>query len=362
MMKKLIAVILSLALLVCAATAAAEAAEDKITLGTLSINGAFRLQCGLPDGYSINPGTVTPDMITASLRSEDPAAPVMQLSVAYDEMYADVDRLNDLDEEALKLLEQPFIDNDPDVDITYGETGYGTRVLVAKHDTEEEDFIVFFSIYRGYCVEFVLLPAREGDRNLVDDEIATCVSFLTNLDFIPASAGLTGAQAVAGLTFITNMSDYNPETNTLTAVAMRPIPLPAAQVEQLEIGDLLIDGQLQEEIQTIDKSEEGVILINDDIELRKKDEEYHVYMYEIEYIEQFAELTVEIPDNLKIIDHIDKENGDPLEEPVTYTVDEFKAMLADENLSPDFATDNVEVMFNVNCEMVSVERFYTPAQ
>ena len=77
---------------------------------------------------------------------------------------------------------------------------------------------------------------------------------------------------------------------------------------------------------------------------------------------QFAELTVEIPDNLKIIDNIDKETGDPLEEPVTYTVDEFKAMLADENLSPDFATDNVEVMFNVNCEMVSVERFYTPAQ
>ena len=133
-------------------------------------------------------------------------------------------------------------------------------------------------------------------------------------------------------------------------------------MEQLDIGDTLIDGQLQEEIVSIDKSEEGVILINDDIELRKKDEEYHIYMYEIEHIEQFAELTVEIPDNLTIIDHIDKENGDPLEEPVTYTVDEFKAMLADENLSPDFATNNVEVKFNVNCEMVSVERFYTPAQ
>ena len=329
-MKKIIAIILSLAMLLCAVSAVA---EDKVTLGTVNVNGAFRLQSVLPEGYQLTPIDVTPEQYVALIASEDPAKPAMQLSIAFDEQYADVERLNDM-----------------------------ARVLVAKHDTEEEDFIVFFSIYRGYCVEFVLLPAREGDRNLVDDEIATCVSFLTNLDFIPASAGLTGAQAVAGLTFITNLSDYNPETNTLTAVAMRPIPLPAAQVEQLEIGDLLIDGQLQEEIQTIDKSEEGVILINDDIELRKKDEEYHVYMYEIEYIEQFAELTVEIPDNLKIIDHIDKENGDPLEEPVTYTVDEFKAMLADENLSPDFATDNVEVMFNVNCEMVSVERFYTPAQ
>ena len=358
-MKKIIAIILGLAMLLCAVSAVA---DDKVTLGTVNMNGAFRLQTALPEGYQLTPIDVTPEQYVALISSEDPAKPAMQLSIAFDEQYADVERLNDMDDEALTQLEQTFIDNDPEVEITYGETGYGTRVLVAKHDTEEEDFIVFFSIFRGYCVEFVLLPAMEGDRNLNDEQIATCVSFLTNLDFIPADAGVTGAQAVAGLSFITNLSDYDPETNTLKAVVMRPIPLPAAQVEQLEVGDTLIDGQLQEEIEKIDKSEEGIILINDDIELRKKDEEYHIFMYEIEHIEEFTELTVEIPDNLKIIDNIDKETGDPLDEPVTYTVDEFKAMLADENLNPDFARDNVEVMFNVNCEMVSVERFYTPAQ
>ena len=358
-MKKIIAIILGLAMLLCAVSAVA---ADKVTLGTVSMNGAFRLQSELPEGYTLTPMDVTPDQYNALIASEDPAKPAMQLSIAFDEAYADVERLNDMDDEALALLEQSFIDDDPEVEITYGETGYGTRVLVAKHDTEDEDYIDFFSIYRGYCVEFVLLPAKEGDRNLDDEAIATCVSFLTNLDFIPADAGVTGAQAVAGLTFITNLSDYDPEANTVKAVAMRPIPLPAAQVEQLDVGDTLIDGQFQELIETIDKSEEGIIVINDDVELRKNGEEYHIYVYEIEHIEEFAELTVEIPDNLKIIDNIDKETGDPLEEPVTYTVDEFKAMLADENLSPDFATDNVEVMFNVNSEMVSVERFYTPAQ
>ena len=89
------------------------------------------------------------------------------LSIAFDEAYADVERLNDMDDEGLALLEQTFIDSDPEVEITYGETGYGTRVLVAKHDTEGEDYIDFFSIYRGYCVEFVLLPAKEGDRDLI---------------------------------------------------------------------------------------------------------------------------------------------------------------------------------------------------
>ena len=358
-MKKIIAMILSLAMLLCAVSAMA---EDKVTLGTVSVIGVFRLQSVLPEGYTLTPMDVTPEHYNALIASEDPAKPAMQLSIAFDEKYSDVERLNDLDDEALTLLEQTFIDNDPEVEITYGETGYGTRVLVAKHDTEGEDFIDFFSIFRGYCVEFVLLPAKEGDRNLNDEQIAASVSFLTELDFIPADAGVTGVQAIAGLPFTTNLSDYDPETNTVTAVVMRPIPLPAAQVESLEVGDTLVDGQFQEEIEKIEVLEDGSILINDEVELRKSGEEYRVYVYESEHIEQYVELQAEIPDNLKIIDHIDRETGEPLDEPVTYTAEEFRAMLADENLSPDFATNNVEVKFNVNCEIVSVERFYTPAQ
>jgi len=358
-MKKIIAVILSLAMLLCAASAMAE----KVTMGTVSVNGVFRLQSALPEGYELQPIAVSAEQYLAVIASADPEKPIMQLSIAYDEQYYDVERMNDLDEEALTRLEQTYIDDDPDVEITYGETGYGTRVLVAKHETEDFDFISFFSIYRGYCVEFVLVPSQNAaDRNLTDEQIATCVRFLTELDFIPADAGVTGEQAVAGLTFITNLSNYDPETNTLEAEVMHTIPLPAANVESLEVGDKLIDGQFETEIEKIEVTEEGDILINDDVELRKSGEEYHVYVYEIEYMEPYVSLKVEIPDELKITDHIDKVTGELLDEPVTYTVDEFKAMLSDENLSPDFAADNVEVRFNVNSEMVSVDRYYSPAQ
>ena len=359
-MKKIIALILGLAMLLCAASAVA---EEKVTIGTVSINGAFRLQSALPEGYKLEPRTVTPEHVVAVIASEDPEKPIMQLSIAYDEKYFDVERMNDLDEEELSQLEQTYIDEDPEVELTYGETGYGTLVLVARHESESLDFISFFSIYRGYCVEFVLVPSETAaDKNLTDEQIATCVSFLTELDFIPAGTGITGKQAVAGLKFITNLSDYDPETNTVTAVVMHSIPLPAAQVESLDVGDTLIDGQFQEVIEKIETLEDGIILINDEVELRKSGEEYHVFVYEMEYIEPYTELKVEIPDSLKIIDHIDKANGDPLEEPVTYTVEEFRAMLADPELRPDFATDNVQAAFNVNCELVSVERFYTPAQ
>ena len=359
-MKKIIALILSLVMMLCAMSATA---AEKTTLGSLTVNGDFRLQCGLPEGYKTVPLTVTQEQIVTKIQSEDPNAPVIQVSIAYDEKYYDVERLNDLDQEALQQLEQTFIDNDPIVEITYGETGYGTRLLIARHDTDTFDYFCFFSIFRGYCVEFVLTPSETAeDKNLTDAQMENCIRFLTELDFIPIGTDVTGEQAVAGLTFTTNLSNYDPETNMVTAEVMRPIPLSAAQAEALQVGDTLIDGQFEEVIETIDTSEEGSILINDDIELRKNGEEYQVFVNEAEYIEFFVELQVTIPDNLKIVDYIDKETGEALEEPVIYTVEEFKAMLADAELSPDFATNNVKVAFNVNREMVLVERFYTPWQ
>ena len=54
-MKKILSMILSLMLLLGCVSAMAEAGENdisaKVSLGTVSINGAFTLQCGIPEGY-----------------------------------------------------------------------------------------------------------------------------------------------------------------------------------------------------------------------------------------------------------------------------------------------------------------------
>ena len=360
-MKKIIAMILSLALLLLAASAMAEDAE-KVTLGTVSINGAFRLQCGLPEGYSPVPGTVTPEQVTAVIRSEDPNAPIMQLSVAYDEMYSEVDRLNDLGQEDLTLLEQTFIDNDPGVEISYGETGYGTLLLIARHESEELDYITFFSIYKGYCVEFALVPSREAeDKNLTDDQLRISVQFLTDLDFIPANVPVGDPKTVAGGTYITNLTDYDPDTNTVKASVQHTITVPEETAEALQVGDTLTAGLLSEKIESIGQNEEGDILINEEIRLQKYGDEYHIYFYDMEYLETLVTLILEIPDDLTVWDNINPASGEPLEDHVQYTVDEFKAMLAAEE-SPDFATDNVYVSYNENGEMTNVERIYTPWQ
>ena len=361
MMKKCIAIILSLALLLGAGCAAAEAAE-KVTIGTVSINGEFKLQCGLPEGYTPVPGTVTPDLVTATIRSEDPKAPIMQLAVAYDEMYYDVERLNDLDAEGLELLEQTFIDNDPDVEISYGETGYGTLLLIARHESDVLDYVTFFSIYKGYCVEFALVPSPEAeDKNLTEEQLRISVQFLTDLDFIPANEPAITAQTLADTTCLANLTEYDPETNTVKADLRYGVTVPEKTADALKAGDTLTAGELSVEIASIERDEVGDLIINDEISLLLYGDEYHVYIEGKAYRETRATLVLEIPDDLTVTDNVDPATGGLLDEAKEYTAEEFRAILAAGGTA-EFASDNVLVSFDENGKMIWIERIYSALQ
>ena len=361
-MRKILAVILSVMLLLGAASAAGESA-GKVAIGTISINGAFTLQCGLPEGYTLTPVKVSQEQIIAMIRSEVPEKPVMVLSVAFDETYSDVERMNDLTNEELDILEATYIEDDPGVEITYGETGYGTLLLIARHETETLDYIAFLSIYKGYFIEFVLTPSEQAeDKNLTEDQLKACIDFLTELDFIPAVVPVGGNwQMVAGKTVITNLRDYDAEANTVKAEAMRSITLDPAEIDGLKAGDKLTVGQETFEIDTIEKDEYGDIIINDELILTAADDGLHAYMYDHEYMEAFVNLTLTVPDGVVFVDGINPETGEILEQPTEHTAEELKAMLTAGGY-PDFASDNVYVTFDDNGEMTRVERFYTPWQ
>ena len=359
-MKKLIAVILSLVMMLCAVSAVAES-TDKVTIGTISINGEFTLQCGIPEGYEPVPGVVTPSFLNAIIRSQDPNAPIMQLSVAFDEKYYDVERMNDLSAEELAQLEETYIEDDPFVDISYGETGYGTLLLIARHETETMDYIAFFSIYKGYCVEFVLAPSLTAeDKNLTEEQLRLSVDFLTDLDFIPAGTPVVNQRTIAGQTFTTNLTDYNAEDNTVKAEVKRQILLDQDVLDSLEVGDILTIGQETVEVQTLERDEFGAT-VNDEIDLTVQGESVRVSSYEHDYMDTIAVLTLEIPEDMVFVDNIDPETGDILDEPAEHNAAEFAAMLAAGGY-PDFASDNVMVTFDEDGRMVRAERIYTPWQ
>ena len=183
-MKKMTAMILCLVLALSCAAGLAEAAE-KTNIGTVNVNGAFEARCVLPQGYKLETETEENGGLISMITCEDPAKPTLMLSIMFDEMYADVEKLNDLDDEAVAYIESTFTE-EYDVDFSYTETAHGTKLMVVKEKNGE--FADVYTIYQGYEFEFVLLPNLDGGaESLTDDQIQLVVDFLGNLDFVPVA-------------------------------------------------------------------------------------------------------------------------------------------------------------------------------
>ena len=156
-------------------------------LGTLNVNGEFNLTCVLPEGYNLQVINVRGNQIIASVLSDDMTRPQMYLSIAYDESYGDVEKLNNLSEADLAILEETFKDMN-DVNISYRETTHGTRLMVARETGADTDFVDILTIYKGYFIEFNMTPnPQAADQTLTDDQIQMCVNFLSDLDFVAAT-------------------------------------------------------------------------------------------------------------------------------------------------------------------------------
>ncbi|MBR2852907.1 MAG: hypothetical protein IKE81_01165, partial [Clostridia bacterium] len=95
------------------------------------------------------------------------------------------ERMNDMTDEDLAVLEDTFKELNQ-VEITYLETGHGTKVMVARETGMDTDFIYILAIYKGYFVEFHMTPnAKAADQRLTEEDLKTCIDFLTDVDFNP---------------------------------------------------------------------------------------------------------------------------------------------------------------------------------
>ncbi len=184
-MKRTLAILLGVALLLGCTVSVAETA-GKTYLATVDMNGAFRLQCTLPEGYKAEEIESTGASYIALVKAED-KRPLLTLSIAYNELYSDVPRMNDLDEESLALIEESFRAED-EVEISYTETSHGTRLMVVKEAKDTVDYLVFYSVFLGYEIEMAVSSVNE-ETGLTDAQIQMAVDFLSDLDFVAAEEG-----------------------------------------------------------------------------------------------------------------------------------------------------------------------------
>ena len=161
--------------------------DEATRIGTLDVDGEFMLQGKIPEGYRLQIISSRKSKIVAVLVPDDTRRPQMMLTVAFDEMHADVERMNDLSEEDIDALKQTYTDMN-EVEFSDAETASGTKLLIAKETGGDEDFASIISIYKGYSVEFVISPSRDAlNRTLTDEQINNGINFLSDLDFIPAN-------------------------------------------------------------------------------------------------------------------------------------------------------------------------------
>ena len=161
--------------------------DEDTRIGTLNVNGEFLLQGKIPEGYKLQVISAQNTKIIATLVAEDVSRPQMLLTIAFDEMFADVERMNDLSAEETETLKASFTDLN-EVEFSEAETAAGTKLLIAKETGNDEDFVSILSLYMGYSVEFVLSPnPNAAEQKLTDEEIQAGISFLSDLEFIPAN-------------------------------------------------------------------------------------------------------------------------------------------------------------------------------
>ena len=166
---------LGLMLILCTAAVLAEEAPEKARLGSLKVGGAFTIQSRIPEGYTYSHITETELNITGILSGGE-GKPVVQISIAYNEEYEGVERLNDVDEATVQEIRDSFLDMD-EVVFEDLETAYGTRLL--KVTTSNRSFVDIYTIYKGYELEFVLIAQGE----VQDTDVQMLVDFISDMDF-----------------------------------------------------------------------------------------------------------------------------------------------------------------------------------
>lgn len=191
-MKKIIALLLGLTLLLGCAALAEDAGKE--TMGTLNVNGAFQIKGQIPDGYRLSILDANNTNIYALISTEAADKPQMTLSIAFNDLFTGEDgtamRLNDVDAEGIEAIKASFLEQVPDAVFEDAETALGTRLLVVKgHVDENSSVVAFYSVYKSYEIELVAdMGMNAGTVDLTEDQVRTIIDFLTNLDFVPNEA------------------------------------------------------------------------------------------------------------------------------------------------------------------------------
>ena len=180
-MRKIIALVLSLVMLLTCAAAVAE--TEKESMGVLKVNKAFDIRySALPNDYELSIYQQNDMTIIANIKTPQEDLPRMGLVIAYNDEWADTERLNDISEDDLQSIRDSFSKEYEDLTFDIRETAAGTKLLTVTVPGGQDAYV--YTIYKGHEIEIHLIPGKEQE-SLADSDLDRVVTFLSDMDFIP---------------------------------------------------------------------------------------------------------------------------------------------------------------------------------
>ena len=182
-MKKIIALVLCLMMVLTCAAAMAEVETEKESLGVLKVVGAFDIRYSpLPNDYKIDVYLQNDMTLIANIDTPKPDLPKMGLIIAFNDEWDGTERLNDVSDEDMEAIKDSFFEEYDEVDFDIKETKAGTKLLIARIPGGQDAYV--YTIYKGHELEMHLIPGAEEDE-LTDADIERVVAFLSDMDFVP---------------------------------------------------------------------------------------------------------------------------------------------------------------------------------
>jgi hypothetical protein len=189
-MKKLLSVLLTVALLLSCVSVFAESADVAEAVETeeapVEVVPAFKLITVIPEGYeSQGEDWVTPYIVSTVLKPVAEGKPAIMVIVSYNDSYSDVTFNDEMsDEEFNAQIKELVVDEETGEEMPYTvqKTGLGTRVVVID---DPDGFIEFYSIWHGYEVSLMAanFDADNNPSNPSEEQIAVIMQYLTDMDF-----------------------------------------------------------------------------------------------------------------------------------------------------------------------------------
>lgn len=174
-MKKLLAFALAAVMMLTMGFAIAEEKTPVVYDDNLTLNMAY------PEGYDVK--TVNQDIYLMIMLTKEDAADMLVL-VCPDDEYADLERLNDMEEADQKAYVLSLMEDYNNAQVTWLKTEHGTDVILLNESDAAMDFAEMVTLYHGYVIDVAITPASVDNEVVTDDDIAIAMKFLSDMDFV----------------------------------------------------------------------------------------------------------------------------------------------------------------------------------